>query len=153
MKTGRLAAVSVVLALAGAISVCAQGEAPAAPAAAAGALSAVSGGGVQGPPPVSGPVSVGPGTGSFQASVTRGSVSAQPVNLSLDGAIQRGLQANLGMILSGTQTAAARAAQLTQLQSLLPAVNFTARETAMQVDLAAEGLRLPGFPSSHKQLF
>jgi outer membrane protein TolC len=136
------------MAIAGAITVCAQSGAPSGPVAAPGGPSAASGSaGVQGPPPVTGPVSVGPGAGSFQASVTRGTVSAHPVNLSLDDAIQRGLQTNLGMILSGTQTAAARAAQLTQLQSLLPAVNFTARETAMQVDLAAEGLRLPGFPS------
>lgn len=96
---------------------------------------------------VSGPVSVGPNAGSFQGSVVKGQVSPQPVNLSLDDAIQRGLQANLGMILSGTQSQAARAQRLTQLQSLLPTVDFTAKETVMQVDLAAEGLRLPGFPT------
>lgn len=94
-----------------------------------------------------GPVSVGPGAGSFQGSVTQGQVSPQPVNLSLDDAIQRGLRTNLGMILSGTQTAAARGAQLNRLQALLPAVSFTGREAATQVDLAAEGFRLPGFPS------
>ncbi len=46
----------------------------------------------------------------FQGSVAQGEVSAQPVNLTLDDAIQRGLRTNLGVILSGTQTAAARGA-------------------------------------------
>ncbi len=51
------------------------------------------------------------------------------------------------MILSGTQTAAARAQRLSQLQSLLPDIEFAGKETVTQVDLAAEGLRLPGFPT------
>ena len=96
---------------------------------------------------VSGPVSVGPSAGSFQGSVTRGRVSPQPLNLSLDDAIQRGLQTNLGIILSGTQTAAARGQQLSRLQSLLPSVKFMANESVQQVDLAAEGFRLPHFPT------
>ena len=78
--------------------------------------------------------------------MTNGKASAQPIDLSLDEAIQRGLQANLGIILSGTQTAAARAVRLSQLQSLLPSVDFTAKEAEMQTDLPAEGLRVPGFP-------
>lgn len=98
-------------------------------------------------PTVSGPVSVGPNASSFQGSVVKGQVSAQPLGLSLDDAIQRGLQANLGVILSGTQTAAARAQRLTELQSLLPSVDFAAKESVMQVSLAAEGLRIPGFPT------
>ncbi len=87
-----------------------------------------------------------PSAADFQGSVPKGEVSAQAVDLSLDDAIQRGLQANLGIILSGTQTAGARAARLSQLQSLLPSVDFTAREADMQTDLPAEGLRVPGFP-------
>jgi outer membrane protein TolC len=89
----------------------------------------------------------GPTASSFQGSVTKGEASAQAIDLSLDDAIQRGLQANLGIILSGTQTAEARGARLSQLQSLLPAVDFTAREADMQTDLPAEGLRIPGFPT------
>ena len=76
-----------------------------------------------------------------------GEASAQAIDLSLDEAIQRGLKANLGIILSGTQTAAARGERLSQLQSLLPAVDASAKETEMQVDLAAEGFRIPGFPT------
>lgn len=93
------------------------------------------------------PAPVGPAPGSFQGSIPRGQVSAQPLGLSLDEAIQRGLQNNLGTILSGTQTAAARGQRLSQLQALLPGVEFNGREVVSQVDLAAEGLRLPGFPA------
>ena len=78
--------------------------------------------------------------------MTRGQASAQTIDLSLDDAVQRGLQSNLGIILSGTQTSGARAARLSQLQSLLPSIDFTAKETVAQVDLPAQGLRIPGFP-------
>jgi len=94
------------------------------------------------PSPTPGP----PPATSFQGSVTRGTASAQPIDLSLDDAIERGLQANLGIILSGTQAAGARAQRLSQLQTLLPSVDFNAREAELQTDLPAEGLRIPGFP-------
>jgi outer membrane protein TolC len=86
-------------------------------------------------------------TNPFQGSVATGDASAQSIGLSLDDAIQRGLQTNLGVILSVTQTAAARGQRLSQLQSLLPAVDASAKETVMQADLPAEGLRIPGFPT------
>ena len=84
---------------------------------------------------------------SFQGSVATGEVSAQPLELSLDEAIQRGLKANLGVILSGTQTATAKAQRLSQLQSLLPSVDGSGKESVQQVDLPAEGLKLPNFPT------
>jgi len=83
---------------------------------------------------------------SFQGSVAAGEVSAQPLALSLDDAIQRGLKNNLGVILSGTQTAAARGQRLGQLQALLPSVDASVKEVVMQSDLPAEGLRITGFP-------
>ncbi len=95
------------------------------------------------PPPVA---PSPPSASSFQGSVTKGEASAQAIDLSLDDAIVRGLEANLGIILSSTQTAGARAQRLSQLQSLLPSVDFTAKEAAMQTDLPAQGLRIPGFP-------
>ena len=82
----------------------------------------------------------------FQGSVATGEVSAQPIALTLDEAIQRGLKANLGVILSSAQTAAARGERLSQLQALLPSVDANLKETVMQLDLPAEGLRIPGFP-------
>ncbi len=93
------------------------------------------------------PTAAGPSASSFQGSVATGEVSQQPINLTLDEAIQRGLKSNLGVILSGTQTAAARGQKLSQLQDLLPTVNFNAQEALMQTDLAAQGLRIPGFPT------
>jgi outer membrane protein TolC len=87
-----------------------------------------------------------PSAADFQGGVTKGQPSAQTIDLSLEDAIQRGLQSNLGIILSGTQASGARAARLSQLQSLLPSVDFTAKEAEMQTDLPAEGLRIPGFP-------
>lgn len=96
-----------------------------------------------GPAPTAAPLSAS----SLQGSVPTGQASDQTINLTLDDAIQRGLHNNLGVILSGTQTAAARAQRLNQLQSLLPDVGAYAREAAMQVDLAAQGLRIPGFPT------
>ena len=94
------------------------------------------------PSPAPGP----PSATSFQGSVPIGDASAQTIDLSLDDAIQRGLQTNLGIILSSTQVAGARAQRLSQLQTLLPAVEFNAKEAEEQTDLPAEGLRIPGFP-------
>jgi len=91
--------------------------------------------------------SAGPTAGSFQGSVMTGQATGQTLDLSLDDAIQRGVKNNLGAILSGTQSASAKAQRLSQLQPLLPDVEFNAREAVMQVDLAAQGLRIPGFPT------
>ena len=87
-----------------------------------------------------------PTASSFQGSVTTGEATGQTIDLSLDEAIERGLRANLGVILSGTQTASARGQRLSRLQALLPSVDGSGKESVQQVDLPAEGLRLPGFP-------
>jgi outer membrane protein TolC len=97
------------------------------------------------PPPPSSPQQ---SSSSFQGSVATGEVSAQPIGLSLDDAIQRGLKNNLGIILSGTQAAGARGQRLSELQSLLPSVDFTAQEDLLQVDLPAEGFSIHGFPTT-----
>lgn len=76
-----------------------------------------------------------------------GQASPESIGLSLDDAIQRGLKANLGIILSGTQADTARAQRLSQLQSLLPDIDLNAKESVQQVDLPAEGLRIPGLPT------
>lgn len=91
--------------------------------------------------------STGPTAQSFQGSVTAGQANGEVLELTLSDAIQRGLKNNLGAILSGTQTAGARAQKLSQLQPLLPDVEFNAHEAVSEVDLAAEGLRIPGFPT------
>jgi outer membrane protein TolC len=89
----------------------------------------------------------GPTAQSFQGSVTVGEATGQPIDLSLDDAIQRGLKNNLGVILSATETASARGQRMSQLQSLLPSVDGSFKDTVSQVDLPAEGLRFPGFPT------
>jgi len=89
----------------------------------------------------------GPTAQSFQGSITKGEATDQTVDLTLDDAIQRGLKNNLGVILSATQTASARGQRLSQLQSLLPSVDGSFKDTVSQVDLPAEGLRIPGFPT------
>jgi hypothetical protein len=84
---------------------------------------------------------------SYQGSVPTGEVSAQPLDLTLDEAIQRGLLYNLGTILSTTQASGVRGQRLSQMQSLLPTVDASWKWSLQQVDLAALGLRVPGFPS------
>jgi outer membrane protein TolC len=84
---------------------------------------------------------------SYQGSVATGQVSDQPMDLSLDDAMQRGLKNNLGIILNSTQVAGERGQRLSDLQALLPEVDFKAQESLMQIDLAAEGLRINGFPT------
>ena len=97
--------------------------------------------------PASGQAPNGPTAQSFQGSIPTGEATGQPIDLSLDEAIARGLKTNLGVILSGIQTGAARGQRLNELQALLPEVDFKAQESLMQVDLPAQGLRIKGFPT------
>jgi outer membrane protein TolC len=96
--------------------------------------------------PASGAAPNGPTAQSFQGSVPAGEATGQTIELSLDDAIQMGLKTNLGVILSGTMTESAKGQRLSELQALLPEVDFKAQESLQQVDLPAEGLRIPGFP-------
>jgi outer membrane protein TolC len=84
---------------------------------------------------------------SFQGSVPSGQATDQTIDLTLDDAIQRGLKNNLGVILSGQQTAGARAERLSSLQALLPSIDANQKVSIQQIDLAALGLRVPGFPT------
>jgi outer membrane protein TolC len=91
--------------------------------------------------------SAGPTAQSYQGRVTAGEATGPTIDLTLDDAIQRGLKNNLGVILSGTQTASTRGQRLSQLQSLLPSVDASIKDVVSEADLAAEGLRIPGFPT------
>src|ERR1700757_689690 len=95
----------------------------------------------------SAPAPAGLNSSSYQGSVPTGEGSAQPLDLTLDDAIQRGLRYNLCAILSTTQPAGVRGQRLSQLQTLLPTVDASWKWSVQQVDLAALGLRVPGFPS------
>jgi outer membrane protein TolC len=111
------------------------------------AICATAGLGAQQVTGIAPPQSSGPTAQSFQGSVTVGEATGQPIDLSLDDAIQRGLKNNLGVILSATETASARGQRMSQLQSLLPTVDASFKDTVSQIDLPAEGLRIPGFPT------
>ena len=82
----------------------------------------------------------------FQGSVPTGTASATPVVLTLRDAIDRGLKTNLGLLLSGQVSEAARGQRLRSLSALLPQVTGEASENVQQIDLKSHGIsfRLPG---------
>jgi outer membrane protein TolC len=83
---------------------------------------------------------------TYQGSLTKQALVPGVLPLSLDQAIRMGLQYNLGLILSGTNTDLAGAQKLQQLQPLLPTVSAYVKDTVQQVDLQTYGLTIPGFP-------
>ena len=94
------------------------------------------------------PPQIGPATvQDFHGGVPAGKAESGSIALTLEDAITRGLRQNLGLLLSQTQTATLHGQQLEQLQALLPKVDGNLSENLMQTDLAAEGLRVPGFPT------
>ena len=84
---------------------------------------------------------------NYQGSVVGSKATAGVLPLSLDDAIRMGLQYNLGALLSGVNVQSASGQKLQQLQSLLPDVTGAAKDSVAQVNLQAEGLRIPGFPA------
>jgi outer membrane protein TolC len=84
---------------------------------------------------------------SYQGSVTTGTATTGTLSLTLDDAVQRGLQTNLGLLLSNTQAANSRGQRLQDLQALLPSIDANLKEAFVQSDLAAQGLKIPGFPT------
>ena len=84
---------------------------------------------------------------TYQGSLVKQAPVPGVLPLSLDQAIRMGLQYNLGLVLSGTNSSSAGAQRLQQLQALLPTVSASAKEAAQQTNLQAEGLTIPGFPA------
>jgi outer membrane protein TolC len=64
----------------------------------------------------------------FQGNVPTGVASATPVALTLHDAIDRGLRANLGLLLSGQASESARGERLRSLSALLPQVTGAVSE-------------------------
>ncbi len=93
------------------------------------------------------PVSMLAQSGSFQGSVSSGAVSAQPVSLSLDDALQRGLRYNLGGITSENSMRQAQGEGIVARSQLLPNINGGLRETVQQIDLASFGFKFNVPPS------
>ena len=84
---------------------------------------------------------------SYQGSVADEKANGGVLQLTLDDAIQRGLKRNLGLILTGQNKQSASGQRLQELQGLLPTVDASFKEAVSQINLAADGLVIPGFPS------
>jgi outer membrane protein TolC len=84
---------------------------------------------------------------SYRGSAVQQKATPGELPLSLDDAMQMGLKNNLGAILQNTNVQSEGGSKLQQLQALLPTVTGTAQASVAQVNLQAEGLRIPGFPA------
>lgn len=104
------------------------------------------GGGVSTPPPPIQVIQPQINNSTYEGSVAVRQVKPGVIGLSLDDAIQMGLQHNLGLLLTSQSTQSARGAELDQLQALLPTVNGDIKEAEQETNLEAEGLRISGFP-------
>ena len=96
------------------------------------------------------PSSVTPsGTSSdpFSGSVITGKATDEVIAISLKDAINRGLKANLGALLTEQGITSARAQRWRALQSMLPDITARVGESVQQVNLAASGIRFPGVPT------
>lgn len=98
----------------------------------------------------------GPGTGMqaptpgnpFSGSVTVGEPTGQTLDLSLAEAIRRGVEHNLGTVLSGVNQRYARGERIIALSRLLPHLEAEINETSQQINLAAFGFTgFPGVPA------
>ena len=75
----------------------------------------------------------------FQGSVAMGTVSSTPLALTFHGAIDRGLKANLGLLVSDSTSEAVRGQRLQALSALLPQFNAQMGETVEQSSLKTIG--------------
>jgi outer membrane protein TolC len=82
----------------------------------------------------------------FQGSVPAGAASPEPLALTLDQAIQRGLKFNLGLLESQTASQTARAERIQALSVLLPRVTGMFAETEEQLNLKTLGFNLAPNP-------
>jgi len=84
--------------------------------------------------------------GAFQGSIPTGAPTKDPLPLSLDEAIRRGLTYNLGAIGAEQTEREARARRLQALAQLLPDLNGFISGTVQQTNLAAIGFSPSTFP-------
>ena len=85
--------------------------------------------------------------GPFQGSIPTGTLTKEPLPLSLEEAIRRGLAYNLGMIGAEQTEREARSQRLRALAELLPDVNGNIIASAQQVSLATFGFTPGTIPS------
>jgi outer membrane protein TolC len=82
----------------------------------------------------------------FLGSVPSGKATDQVLPLTFSDAINRGLQHNLGLLLSEDTTLAARGQRWRELSELLPNISAAVTENLQTVSLAQFGFKLPGIP-------
>jgi outer membrane protein TolC len=82
----------------------------------------------------------------FEGSVPRGSATAASIPLTLRDAIDRGLQTNLGLLVSDSASEIARGQRLVSLSALLPSVTGQVSQTEEQINLKTIGFNfsIPG---------
>jgi outer membrane protein TolC len=87
--------------------------------------------------------------GAYQGSISHGTSDPQVLSLTLEDAIKRGLQYNLGAIGAGEAARQARAQRLAAAAEMLPDIFGNVRESVQKINLAAQGFRItvpiPGF--------
>jgi outer membrane protein TolC len=83
--------------------------------------------------------------GAFAGSVQSQEKALDTLDLTLDEAVRRGLQTNLGIISSTFALEATKAQHAEARSSLLPNINLNLSENAAKVDLAAEGFSASAF--------
>src|ERR1700730_10788457 len=79
----------------------------------------------------------------YLGSVPTGMPTGTVLQLSLSGALDRGLKYKLGLIESDVRTRTTRAERLRSLNELLPNINASISQTVEQVNLRALGLKIP----------
>ena len=82
-------------------------------------------------------------TATYTGSVTAEPASAQPLALSLQGAVERGLEHNLAAVLARQNERISSGVQMQGLNALLPNITASATRRRNQIDLEALGFR-PG---------
>ena len=83
--------------------------------------------------------------GAFAGSIRSTDIVPEAFELTLDEAVRRGLQANLGIVGSSYALEGAKAQRAEALSSLLPNIRASVAENAAKVDLAAEGFSSGAF--------
>jgi outer membrane protein TolC len=78
--------------------------------------------------------------------VPAGKATAEVIPLSFTDAINRGLQQNLGLLLSGDNVMASRGQRWKELANLLPNFNASIAENLQTVSIAQFGFKIPGIP-------
>ena len=87
----------------------------------------------------------------FLGSVPTGTLSPEPISLSLPDAITRGLRYNLGVIENQVSLRQAHAQRLRALSAMVPSVSALLRQNLDDLNRVAIGLKIPGLPASTGQ--